>query len=123
MEILLCTEQHAWFRLTAFATFVPIVRAVINRIDASTGILNVRPHASVNLLEIGLCHRTAIYAGLVGDKNYSVARLAEEHSLQFRTYAARGGLRFRTPSRSMMIVGWRRMNASVEGSRSSEPTL
>src|SRR5215218_10117191 len=78
MEILLCTEQHAWLRLTAFTTFMPIVRAVINRLDVSAGILNVRPHASVNLLEIGLCHHTAINAGLVGDKNYSVVRLAEE---------------------------------------------
>src|SRR5580692_5967294 len=69
VEVMLSLKKHARFGLAAFTSFVPIMGAIINRINPSAGLFGFLDHLTMNIEQVILGHRFAVNSGLVGDDN------------------------------------------------------
>src|SRR5690242_2822578 len=78
MEIPLRLIEEAGLRFPAVATFIPVVRAVIDCVDAPAGLSGLPLRVIMDGFEIGLAHHAASDARLVGRDDRAITCVSQQ---------------------------------------------
>src|SRR5262245_17357372 len=73
MMLALSLIEHPGLRLTAIAPFIPVVRAVIDGVDAAANTFDFLPQPCMDVREVLLRHRAAGDTSLIGDEDDAIA--------------------------------------------------